>query len=330
MTNLVLSSAEYIASRATHVHLGNDSKFESAAAIIGPRVRGWTSTSWTNCHLVPSAVSTPSMKAMWIFLIDTLNFGFWTAEGEVPFTVSDGVGRYTGYWSLCAALKRACDESVPILEATFWASSTATDWGSIFRSETSSGISLLERRVSVVNEAGRFLRDQFSGSVYEMIRSCENSAQRVVEVVRRNLESYRDESEYGGRVVYFLKRAQILAADLHFGLAADEDGVCKFEDICELTMFADYRVPQGLNYFGLIEYSDWLNCELRSRPHLKSGSEVECEIRGLSIVAIEKLKGFIGPPAISVVVDYVMWDYTKEHEDEMRHIPIHKTRGIFY
>lgn len=330
MANLVISSAEYIASLSTHVSLGDDSHFESAASIIGPRVRAWASTSWTNAHLVPSAVTSGSVKATWIFLIDTLNFAFWTSEGEPPFTVVFEGRSYTGYWSLCAALKRACEESIPVLEPTFWADSTEAEWSRIFRSDTTTSISLLERRVAVVKEAGRFLKERFNGSVSEMIRSCENSAQRIVEVVRTNLESYRDECEYEGKKVYFLKRAQILAADLHFGVGGTEDGFCEFGDIGELTMFADYRVPQGLRYLGLLKYSEWLESELRARPHIESGSKIECEIRGMSILAVEKLKRFIGAPSISVVIDYALWDYTKEHGEEMKDIPIHKTRGIFY
>jgi hypothetical protein len=80
----------------------------------------------------------------------------------------------------------------------------------------------------------------------------------------------------------------------------------------------------------MITYSDWLMQELRDRPHLDVGSEIECEIRGLSIAAVEKLKGFVGDPAISVLVDYTLWDYAKANPQLMDHVPIHKTRGIFY
>jgi hypothetical protein len=330
MDRLVLSSAEFIASVSTHVRLGDDSHFQSASATIGPLVRAWSPTSWSHSTFRPTAASTAATKAAWIFLIDTLNFAFWTPDGRPPFTVLLNGLPYTGYRALCAALKRASDRSLPILDPSFWADSTAADWLQIFRSDSPTPVPLFESRVTVVNEAGRFLIGHFNGSVYEMIRSCENSAAKIVDLVRLNLESYRDECDFKGRKVYFLKRAQILAADLHFGLLAEDDPVCSFRDIGDLTMFADYRVPQGLNYFGLIVYSEWLIAELKERPHLDAGSEIECEIRGVSIVAVEKLKLFIGEPAISVLVDYAIWDYTKANEQAMAHIPIHKTSGIFY
>ena len=32
-------------------------------------------------------------------------------------------------------------------------------------------------------------------------------------------------------------------------------GLGKFDDIDQLTMFPDYRVPQSLQYFGALKYS---------------------------------------------------------------------------
>lgn len=75
--------------------------------------------------------------------------------------------------------------------------------------------------------------------------------------------------------------------------------VCNFKDIDAITMFADYRVPQVLRYLNLIIYTDELVKELTEHPHLKSGSEMECEIRACSILAVEKLKEFIGHGAVS-------------------------------
>lgn len=73
--------------------------------------------------------------------------------------------------------------------------------------------------------------------------------------------------------VSFYKRAQILVADLHF--CATTTSVpdapvtsCIFDGIHELTMFADYRVPQVLKYFGILEYSPELMQALEKRKSL--------------------------------------------------------------
>lgn len=324
--SLVTDSASFVVSQATNVSLGADSDYEAAAQLVRPLVEAWSPETWSASPLHPS-ISDPALKAAWIFLIDTLNFAFWTPPGKPPFTVIYKGKSYTGYWSLCAAICRAIDDGVPVLDPQSW---TTVVWPHVFRSDSETPVPLLDRRSEVVKEASEWLAREYKGSVYEMVASTKNSALKLVDLVRTNLTSYQDECEYKGRKVFFLKRAQILAADIHFGFAADGDSVCSFSDVDKLTMFADYRVPQVLRYLKLITYSDTLVKELKEHPHLRSGSEMECEIRACSIMAVEKLKKFIGGKAISVLIDYALWDYAKANSSLMDHIPIHKTESVFY
>ena len=74
--------------------------------------------------------------------------------------------------------------------------------------------------------------------------------------------------KYTGKEVAILKRAQIVCADL--ALLG-----CSLADIDELTMFADYRVPQSLVHFGAIEYSPQLLQKLRSDFLFTSGDRQE-------------------------------------------------------
>ena len=46
-----------------------------------------------------------------IFLVDTLNFSFWSDDGDKKFAVTYNNKQYAGYWSLCAAVNRALDVS---------------------------------------------------------------------------------------------------------------------------------------------------------------------------------------------------------------------------
>jgi hypothetical protein len=43
----------------------------------------------------------------WIFFVDTLNFCFWSADKDVKWEVIWNAKTYTGYFALCAAVKRA-------------------------------------------------------------------------------------------------------------------------------------------------------------------------------------------------------------------------------
>lgn len=326
----VRDSADFISKNSHFLHLGDDSDFKNAAESIQPLIDHWKSEDWSSNGLHPSHIDDHKLKAAWIFLIDTLNFAFWKPPGKPLFTVNYNGKSYTGYMSLCAAIRRAIDEKVPILEPNFWINATIEDVEKIFRSETETKIAMIERRLEVMKEASNFLIDKFDGSVYEMIKSVHNSAVSLVNLVADNLKSYCDIAVFHGKKVAFLKRAQILAADIHFAFLDDNDTICHFNDIDQLTMFADYRVPQVLNYFKLLKYSDELLDLLNKNPHLEVGSEVECEIRGNSIAAVEKLKNYLSSNANAVLIDFCLWDYAKQYEDKMKHIPIHKTLGIFY
>lgn len=331
--NPVVESADFISKNSQHVKLGTDNEFKKAAEVITPLLKSWKHESWSNFPTHPKNLENLEDKVSWVFLIDTMNYAFWTPDGKPPFTaICDGI-KYTGYWSLCASIKRSLEKSKEILSPKFWASSSIDDWKSIFVSDTETECPFIEWRQETISEAGKFVLERYNGSVYEMVKACNRSALKLVELIRSNLKSYRDQCMFNGREVYFLKRAQIFAADLHYAFLGDNGEVaehCRFDDIEKLTMFADYRVPQTLVYLNILHYDEYLIKKLEDDPHFPSGSQLECEIRGNSIQAVEKLKNFIDFPTNSVLIDFILWSYAKEHTEEMKHIPIHKTKSVFY
>ncbi|XP_013791496.2 UPF0553 protein C9orf64 homolog [Limulus polyphemus] len=139
--------------------------------------------------------------------------------------------------------------------------------------------------------------------------------------------------------VSFYKRAQILIGDI-WG-CFEGKGLGTFTDIDSITMFADYRIPQALVYFGALEYSEELLHRLEADDMLKSGERQEIEIRGCTIWAVERIckeieeriKENTGPQVFQVnpiLVDHFLWDYRRDHNDKMKDVPFHKTRCIYY
>ncbi len=75
--------------------------------------------------------------------------------------------------------------------------------------------------------------------------------------------------------------------------------------------------------------------KLRSEELLENGSEMEVEIRGCSIRAVElvtsALKRMRPEMAMSdVLVDYFLWGFRRRKAKEMEKFPYHKTRSIYY
>lgn len=103
-------------------------------------------------------------------------------------------------------------------------------------------------------------------------------------------------------------------------------------------MFADYRIPQSLLYFGTLEYGSELIGQLKEDELLENGSEMEVEIRGCSIEAVERLKEYINEKADgkvvpnSILIDHFLWDFRRKNAKKIYEmgLPYHKTRCIYY
>eukprot|EP01102_Stenamoeba_stenopodia_P003587 TRINITY_DN13772_c0_g1_i1.p1 TRINITY_DN13772_c0_g1~~TRINITY_DN13772_c0_g1_i1.p1 ORF type:complete len:343 (+),score=60.01 TRINITY_DN13772_c0_g1_i1:28-1029(+) len=328
----VIESAEFIANNATHVSIPKDSIRNAAQQLVEMmKQKQYSSACWKQNELTPSVADENSLN--WIFIIDTLNFCFWAKTPEELFAVTYKGKRYTGYWSLCACINRALDEGVALTDANFLANLQRETIEHIFRSDNGQAVPLLEKRLSVLREAGQVLQSKFQGSFRNCVAQANRSASKLVDLVVENFSSYRDQTEYKGKAVYFYKRAQILVADIW--ACFEGEGLGQFDDIDTITMFADYRVPQALRFFGLLEYSSELEKRLTEDPYLPSGDPLEVEIRGCSIWSVELLKrciieSFNVKSVNCIILDFFLWDYAIEHKQEMTSIPIHKTSSVFY
>ena len=232
-------------------------------------------------------------------------------------------------------------DNIAFTSPEYYRNITVSDAEFVFRSATSTPIPLLEKRVEHLQEAGGILCSNYNGSVMDLIQSCNHSALLLVQKVVSEFASFRDEGLYETKRVSFYKRAQIFVADIW--ACFEGQGLGKFDDISELTMFADYRVPQCLQLLGIMDYSKELQkkiCEEEILP----GSAEEVEIRGCSIHAVEclrdamknQLKEGASSTCIScndlnsVIVDFYLWDFATSNSDQLKQFPEHHTRTHFY
>ena len=116
----VLSSAEYIVNQAVDVAL-DPRATKDAARLIAERMRttGYSTKTWSSHELHPYILDDDGDERRreivdFIFTMDLLNFCFWPdkAGEENRFTVLYKDKKWTGYWSLVAALQMALDKGV--------------------------------------------------------------------------------------------------------------------------------------------------------------------------------------------------------------------------
>lgn len=268
----------------------------------------------------------------WLFVVDTLNFCFWSNEQDDGWTV-DG---HTGYFALCAAINRALKEKVDILNPKFYATITEEQLEKVLRSDNTVKVPLFKERVKCLHEVGAALLENFEGSFKNVISEADGSAVKLLSLIVDNFKCFRDEATYKDKRVAIYKRAQILIGDIWS--CYRNEGVGKFNDIDCITMFADYRIPQTLIYFGVLEYTEEVTKKLLDNQVLSNGDELEVEIRGVSIHAVELLLEYVkdkvddDKEVNAILIDHFLWDFRRKHAKEIveKKIPFHKTFCIYY
>lgn len=288
-------------------------------------------------HVDPAA---PWKTATWTLVLDALNFCFWSDDPapDHRWAVRWRGERYEGYWALAASLSRAVAEGVPLFDHDWLAVVTDDQVASIFRPDEerpeTEPIPLLDRRAAHLREVGlglgRLAWDALDvPPIVSLITAARRSAPALARMVIETFPSFRDETTYAGQPVYLYKRAQIFVADLAGALAGT--GLGHFDDLSDLTVFADYKVPQVLRRFGILRYDDALAARIARHAHLAPGSPEEVEIRAATVWGCKLLRQAMAGLGITLhayELDWTLWvagQYLPPATE-----PYHRTRTIFY
>jgi len=260
----------------------------------------------------------------YFILMNSLNFCYW---GNPRWTVEYKNRKLDGAWGMFAALSRALEEGFPIWDGEFLASLSRTDFATIFRGNVK--IPLFEQRLAICREIGRGLSKQFGGRFYLLVKQAEKSAVKLCELLFTTFPSFDDTSSWEGHHLLFYKRAQLAPAMLQERWKGLGPG--QFRDIELLTVSADYKLPQILRRFGIIEYTNGLDRIVDEGRHLPARSREELEIRSATIMATEMMLSRLQPRIKglnSQRLDRLLWLLGQKKSPEDK--PYHKTLTINY
>ena len=195
----VLASAYAVASVSEHVTLNPSGIAEFSRSLVSSSPSSLplpSASSWAEepLHPIPADFSNdPNQLSDWIFTVSLLNFSFWSELEEKDrygVTWRDGSGRkgsekdkrWTGYWSLPAAINRGAsvalqepkscvdivmhhavkeDEGIPITSPAYWIQASDEQLQHAFRPDQQSKeeMPLLATRIKLLREAGQILCD---------------------------------------------------------------------------------------------------------------------------------------------------------------------------
>jgi hypothetical protein len=259
-------------------------------------------------HLLEGAEE--ELAAFWLTL-DAINFG----SGWFP-TLRKLPGR-SGYYTVAIGIRERFAARGP------W---TAGQLTSIDAAEVAmvlgqdSGHELMTLFASSLQDLGRRVVAESGGRFAAVAARAGGSAAALVDQLA-GWSCFEDTSMYDGFSVPFLKRAQIVAADLTGA------GAAAFSDIDRLTMFADNLVPHVLRLDGVLRFDPQLVARIDRGELLVHGSAEEVEIRACALHAVELIVA--GRPGSSAAeVDRVLWH--RGQGRDYKASPRHRSRCTAY
>lgn len=303
---LVRQTTEWVTSQAQHVTIDDAAIWREAKNIADA---GEQPAKWAQDY---HRVDDERLMAQFLLVVDALNFCFWP-DPDLE------------YVPLVRGLKGALDADPHAFDADRLAdmdAGTLRDW-------TGRELPQMDERVRLLREVGTGLSEHFDGEATSLVRAADGSVARLVELVTAHFPGFRDHAIYRGRQIFFYKRAQIFAGDV-WGAYGGE-GIGAFDDIANVTMFADYRVPQLLRPLGVLQYSDEVAAKNDAREELPAGSEMEVELRAATVQAVERLRSALaehGREMHSVEVDWLLWQRAEAQRQKLP--PHHRTLTIYY
>lgn len=319
----VLRSTLPVVQKARQVHL-NLARVEALAARWAEA--GWHTPAWDAAlHFNDGTERTLN----WMLLVDALNFCFWGEANQPRWAVEYRGQTYNGYMAEAASLMRALDEGYPLWDAGYLAELSEADLRHIFRPAPGMPeIPLFAERLANAREVGRVLLAKYEGQCARVVEVAGGNAIALARRIIEDFASFNDVSAYDSTEVRFYKRAQICVADIHGTFGGQGWG--RLQDLNQLTIFADYKLPQVLRQEGVLVYGADLAARVDSLELLPAGSPEEVEIRAATIWAGELLRralGARGVRALASEIDYYLWTLSQTAPDMQ---PYHRTRTIYY
>jgi len=271
-------------------------------------------------------LSNDEETVQYYFFVDSMQGCSWPEKGKDRWYFRKDNEWIKGYYAFSYSIKRAALKDKKYLNADYLSTISYEDFCEIFRGKGE--LQLMPQRHESIKQNFSTLKQKYAGKAANLVKSANKNVSDLVFKIVKEFPSFDDKAIYNGQEVYFWKRAQIFPNDIHFALSGK--GLGEFANMNELTIFADYKLPQLLQSYGVLVYNEDLTNRIQSEVILAAGSPQEVEIRAHTIHACELLTQELmklGRTITSQQLDWILWNLSQKMTVILPH---HRTPTIFY
>lgn len=317
--NKILETTKFVVENSTSVKINQEKIVQFCKILQDEKHSHWLSNSPIQyIHLGDTD------KLNFLLVFNSTSFCYW---GDPKWTIDYKNKSFDGSWAMVAAIMRAMENGMPILDARFRSDISKEEYAEILQGNIK--IPLFEERWRITKEVARLLNQEYAGDFAKLVHSANGDGQKLLETIIKTFPSFEDISEYMGRTIYFYKRAQLLVEDIFQSFAGKGYGALANMD--SFTACADYKLPQSLRKLGIPSYTKGLEERIDGLVKLPAHSPEEVEIRANTIWAVEMIKGELkklGKNVSSITVNDYLW-LMGQHKDQNTK-PYHRTFTTAY
>ena len=314
MLDKVLETCKFVVDNAKYVNINYDKIDELIDELL----------KFNNVHYltkVPYPIYDMDTRDIVNFLLifDSIDFSFW---GEPKWTINANGQPLDGGIALLHCIFNLFNNRESRLVYKEIENMSLDQFKEILKGNVD--IPLLEERYRIITGIARIVNEKMNGSFYDYIKAM-NTDKEIFETILNYFSSFEDTRTYQDRTIYFYKLAQLLTSDILHVIKNKEHIEV---DYSNLLGCADYKIPQVMQGFGILEYDDELSLLLDSKTEIKENSEYEVEIRASMIVVINYIWKQIGKSIYRIDINDFIWG--KGQDKTKKYKPYHLTRTTSY
>lgn len=310
MLENIIICCNYVSKNSKHVTIDEEKLNHFVENIKDIKMNHWLSSS--PFGLLDLAVET---IINFLLIYESINFSFW---GEPKWTIDTNIGKLDGSIALLYVLLQYVKES----KSTDFSSMSKKEFLKILKGNIK--IPLFEERFKIIKEVSAIVNDKMQGNFYQYIKDITSDIE-LFETIIANFPSFKDERLYNKQTIYFYKLAQLLTSDiLHIKEQKEKIKV----NYTHLVGCADYKIPQVLREFGILNYDNKLAKIVDNHSEISINSIYEVEIRANMITVINMINKKLNYKYCRIDInDFI---YMQKNNKNFKMRPYHLTRCTNY